>query len=831
MRYLHLFLLGAVMCLLTITPGQARAEWIENGVSVCDQTDTQEMVRTVSDGDGGAIIAWRDFRNANYDIYAQRIDTHGNRLWAADGVPVCTGAGSQSYFVMIPDGEGGAIMAWNDDRSGGNWDVYAQRIDADGTVLWTTNGVALSAASQHQMYPAIVSDGAGGVMAAWEDYRSGVRWDIYAQRISAAGSVLWTVDGSSIVVENGDQTDLAICEDGYGGFYLAFTDSRNGNWDIYAARVWSNGTPYWGGSGAPLCTDANTQGEAAITSDGLGGFITAWSDNRNGNNDIFAQRISDAGAYMWAMDGIPICVYSLEQYHPVIVTDGSYGAIIAWLDRRSGTHDVYAQRVDVWGSTQWAGNGVPVCTEPSFQDEMVMTSDGEGGAILAWRDYRYSSTYDIYTQRLSGSGNPLWTAGGVPLCMAVGEQMVLECTTDMSNGAIVAFLDTRNGGYDVSAQRIERNGYWGYPAPLIASARDIPGDQGGLLQLSWYASRLDVYPEDHIRNYTIWRAIDELAAMTATERGAVLVEGVEGYIEYEESTGRLMEHSLPLLQHSPEDELKSEIPVIRSELLAGEPYFWELITTVDASDYVDTYAEQIPTLFDSTASSSEYHYFQLIAFESDPTMFWISEVDSGYSVDNLSPCPPAAVMAEQIFTPEGLEITWEPSTEPDLGAYVIHRGMTSDFVPDEGNLVYSECEVVFFDSDWRWDSGYWYKVAAVDVHGNVSEYVVLRPDEVTGEETPETPAASYLSQNFPNPFNPVTRIRFGLREPGRVSLRIYDTAGRLVRVLVEEDRDAGHYTEEWDGRDTTGRTVASGVYFYRVEAGSFEETKKMILLR
>ena len=205
--------------------------------------------------------------------------------------------------------------------------------------------------------------------------------------------------------------------------------------------------------------------------------------------------------------------------------------------------------------------------------------------------------------------------------------------------------------------------------------------------------------------------------------------------------------------------------------------------------------------------------------------------DSGYSVDNLSPCPPLAVAAEQLYIPEGLEITWEPNTEPDLDMYVIHRGTTSDFVPDSGNLIYSECDETYFDSGWRWDSGYWYKVAAVDVHGNVSEYVLLGPSDVTDDETPDTPVASYLSQNYPNPFNPMTTVRFGLKARSAVSLRIFDPAGRLVRTLVDEPRDAGHYTEEWDGRDNSSRTVASGVYFYKLEADVFKETKKMILLR
>jgi hypothetical protein len=184
-----------------------------------------------------------------------------------------------------------------------------------------------------------------------------------------------------------------------------------------------------------------------------------------------------------------------------------------------------------------------------------------------------------------------------------------------------------------------------------------------------------------------------------------------------------------------------------------------------------------------------------------------------------------------MYAPEGLRITWEPNTESDLSGYAIHRGISSDFVPDGGNLVYSECDEIFFDSEWRWDNQYWYKLAAVDIHGNVSDYVLLGPGYVTGDEPPEIPLASYLSQNYPNPFNPVTMIQFGLESHGGVSLRIYDPAGRLVRTLVEESRNAGHYMEEWDGRDSEGRSVASGMYFYRLQAGAFKETKKMVLLR
>jgi hypothetical protein len=100
-----------------------------------------------------------------------------------------------------------------------------------------------------------------------------------------------------------------------------------------------------------------------------------------------------------------------------------------------------------------------------------------------------------------------------------------------------------------------------------------------------------------------------------------------------------------------------------------------------------------------------------------------------------------------------------------------------------------------------------------------------------GTGTEDMPGADYLAQNYPNPFNPTTKISYGIREGSRVSLRIYDVAGRLVRVLVEERRDAGHHTELWDGRDNRGVSVASGVYFYRLVAGDFVSTKKLVLLR
>lgn len=88
-----------------------------------------------------------------------------------------------------------------------------------------------------------------------------------------------------------------------------------------------------------------------------------------------------------------------------------------------------------------------------------------------------------------------------------------------------------------------------------------------------------------------------------------------------------------------------------------------------------------------------------------------------------------------------------------------------------------------------------------------------------------------LSQNYPNPFNPVTAIEYRLPERSHVKLKVFNVLGQKVRTLIDREESAGSYTIIWDGTDTSGKSVASGVYLYRFQAGDHIETKKMLLLK
>jgi len=126
------------------------------------------------------------------------------------------------------------------------------------------------------------------------------------------------------------------------------------------------------------------------------------------------------------------------------------------------------------------------------------------------------------------------------------------------------------------------------------------------------------------------------------------------------------------------------------------------------------------------------------------------------------------------------------------------------------------------------------EAAVVRIKGIDLRNVDNEKTEIAGEgeyETPFVPTATTLMQNFPNPFNPSTAITFDMAQAGHVTIQVYNVSGRLIRTLVDERRDAGRHHVEWNGMDTNGSSVPSGIYFYRMKASGYEATKKMILVR
>ncbi len=375
-------------------------------VAVCAATADQTGAVMVPDGAEGGVVVWQDKRVGEWDIYAQRVGVGGATQWGLNGVPVCKAGGGQTSPRAVADGTGGFIVVWQDGRPGAQGqDLYAQRLSASGVEQWASGGVLLCGEVGDQKRPVAVADGQGGAIVAWVDERA-LGSDVYAQRISASGAVQWTVNGVALCTAVGVQQDLAMVTDGQRGAIVTWQDQRGGTGDIYARRVDESGVAQWTANGVGLCTATGVQETPAAMVDGMGGAIVGWADARGAGQDVYVQRVSGAGAVQWTGNGVGVCTAAADQGGPAIAADPLGGAVVAWSDARTAGNgaDIYVQHVSVAGAAQWTANGVLVCDAPNGQDSTMVVADGQGGALAAWRDLRGGTTPDIYGQRVDASG-------------------------------------------------------------------------------------------------------------------------------------------------------------------------------------------------------------------------------------------------------------------------------------------------------------------------------------------------------------------------------------------------------------------------------------------
>lgn len=797
-------LLGIAIVLEFSLTRTARAEWQLDGNPITAVTSGPYISSMISDGSGGCIVAWADFRTTSYDIYVQRFSDAGAALWTANGVALCAAIGDQESPTLVSDGVGGAIATWEDSRTGTR-DVYARRITSAGAPQWTADGVALCTATNGQFLPQITSDGANGAIVVWRDLRSGTNYDIYARRVSAAGTALWTANGVAVCTAANGQTSPELIPDGLGGAFITWDDSRSGPSDIYAQRLNSAGTTLWLLNGVALCAAADSQLRPRIATDGAGGAIIAWWDLRTGlDYDIYARRIDAAGVPQWNVNGNEVCVGNGNQDGPLIVSDGVDGIILAWADRRSSPqHDVYTQRMTGAGAAIWTANGVPVCTASGTQIGVSLVSDGASGAVIAWQDDRFG-TYDIYARRILASGLPIWTPDGSALSSAAGDQEFPIPVPDGVGGATVGWSDGRSVR-QIYAQRAEpRYGTWGRPEPTIVSATDNPSDEGGYVITRWIASEHDRFYYPAISHYSVWRTTDAFAMEIAASSSIVtnpadVGENFDGVAIWEVPTP------------------------------AG-PLYWEWVANQPAF-YSQSYSYLTPTRQDSIAGTPASQYFKVIAHEQSfpQSRAWESGSVTGYSLDNLAPAPPRDLTGSP--TPWDITLTWTSGgTFADFDHYAIYRASISMITPSPQYLIGTSDEILFVDANVP-SGPLYYIVTAIDIHGNQSGASnVWSPSGTTPVgDTPSIQALTVLD-NAPNPFNARTTLRIGLPGVSDVEIEVFDVAGRHVR----SDRAtlaAGWRTLSFDARDERGNLLPSGVYFYRVKAVGETVTRKMVIAR
>ncbi len=361
----------------------------------------------------------------------------------------------QLFPQGVADGKGGLIIVWEDYRTGKDWDVYAQRVDDSDNPLWTPNGQPISIASNNQRRLRMVGYDTH-VIVVWNDRRGRGSWDIYAQAVNFDGQVLWEKDGIPICVNTSDQSTQAVVSDGEGGIVVVWEDERRSTefQDLYLQRVNALGEPMWEQDGIPVFPSESLQSEPVLISDELGGFYVVWWDVIGTDQwNIMAYRISNDGKPFWDTPVLITPKDGIQGVHRV-VPDSEGGIIVVWQIYENFINDqLYGQRISPDGNKMWQDDGIPICIADGIQKNPAIVDDGKGGAIVVWRDERdiYS---DLYAQRIRADGTLVWQEDGIPICTVGGHQDRPFIVRIANNHFFVAWLDYRGDFGDKSVDAL-----------------------------------------------------------------------------------------------------------------------------------------------------------------------------------------------------------------------------------------------------------------------------------------------------------------------------------------------------------------------------------------
>ncbi len=367
------------------------------------------------------------------------------------------GTADQSSPAISRDPGGSFIITWTDERSG-KYNIYVQRYDLFGTPLDSNFKVSDLAGTGHQWRPAITMNGSSRFVISWEDERNGSsNRDIYAQRYDSLGNPL----GSNFKVNDdaGSAIQYACAVDGdrSSNFIITWSDIRNGNSDIYAQRFDPSGARI--GTNFRVNDDVGTADQyyPDVTIDSSGDFVITWTDYRNAKYETYVQRYDSSGTPLSSNFRVNDPTRSTHQFSfPAIAMDITSSFIITW---QTAGWDIYAQRFDLSGNPIGSNFKVNSYVGPTYQGNPDISMDYFGNFVITWETFNYLNNYsDIYAQRFDSSGTLLGSYFKVNDDTGTAAQVEPAIAMDGSGNFVIAWQDYRYLNADIYVQRYDSIG-------------------------------------------------------------------------------------------------------------------------------------------------------------------------------------------------------------------------------------------------------------------------------------------------------------------------------------------------------------------------------------
>ena len=634
--------------------------------------------------------------------------------------------------------------------------------------------------------------------------------DLWFVKLDSTGNMVWQEVYGGPDADRGRR--VIPCSDGC--YLLAgYTQSYgNGGWDGYVIKVDASGYVVWDSTYGDESNDYIF--DAIAGEDGsyiMAGAKTSLSD---GVLDFWVFQIDSLGNVEWETT---LHRFNQDQARAIIKSSNGGYFVAGHSDRKLDQPlDIWLVKLDTNGDSLWSvlyegeGRDASFCisemsndnlmivgyseTEENERDIQILVTDQEGNLVA-------SSTF----------GGPLDDEGHG-----------LNATLD-GNYIITGFTESEiSGEWDLLMLKVDEEGNEIWSKSYGGLSKDFGqyvfheslnryvclgltesfGNGGSDAWIIWTDDEGDKIPPTH----SVFPFISNISDISNDQGGWVEVEFYRSAFDMDSLV-------LP----------KAAAPQLYTVEIDDGSGWMAAASTVAYGKSI--YSVLVPTTKDSTSDDNGLIDFRVIAGMEEGN--YVSPVTSGYSVDNLKPEVPEGV-AGSVSEGNKILLSWQTNQEKDLDHYTVYRSENGSSF----KMLAQTTDTDYTDSDIIKDVNYSYTITASDYSGNESGQSEIVEFNITKLNTEnKLPMSFYLSQNFPNPFNPVTTIKYGLLNAGDVKIRVFDILGNLVTELINQYQNKGHYQVIWKGTNSQHEQVSSGIYYYQIIAEDFQDIKKMILVR
>jgi hypothetical protein len=465
-RVFRIFAFFTVSCIAYIAPSLAFGQWhpdSSQNTPVCDTATQQQLVQGCTDGANGAILVWQDSRGGIDQIFAQHLDSSGRKVWNRTGLmlaaqPAKGESSVQTDPIITTDDNGGAYVVWLDSRYSNinGTCLFGQHILANGTLAYPDTGLPVAVGLNSCLHPTLCNDGFGGAYVAWEDNRAcnaSTQPDIWMNRLWRNGVKY----GLTTIGTTGTVSKVNVGSFFQPKYEYTFHDP-NASFACYMANL-------------------------LLTIPGKGTYQIASFTN---DTQFVLKTYPSVGTYAYSignLTGLAIDTMTNKQTGPALINDGNGGAFLAWTTNFTSPNSIYGTHLDSTCTAWWdpaPQPGFKLYENPntSSPSKNVALNRDSNQLLLTWEvTNAVNNSQEIYAERMrcipvgTGPGAPykdtafVW---GNPVQVAsnpiqqIHPQIFGDDSTDLGlRGALVPFIDQEQGFadyYEIATVRVLGNG-------------------------------------------------------------------------------------------------------------------------------------------------------------------------------------------------------------------------------------------------------------------------------------------------------------------------------------------------------------------------------------